>query len=748
MMRKLVLLLIIFSRAILFSQLEQSDANTFFTLENPRITTDDDGNNYYEVDIYMASDKEFVLGSGQLYFTYNTAAFGENVHSRETPDDDHFEMTRPEGCMIATTFFGGAVPGYHYFIVNNNTDFRISTSFQPAASAGTIGMPVVNETPQHLYSIKFKYIDVTQDPEVAFEVGDVYLDQFFTACGPYDATAYAPADCPNYLPMQIKGDNYDSSGAVLNPIYTWNGNIDSNWMNTENWEGGEIPNTNSNVLIATTINNPTVATDTFVQIHDLTVNASSTLNITSTGTIVVDGDFTNNGTTTITYSNDFKSALIVKGNTSGLINWEYLDFNANAWNLVTAPVNGQSIKNFIENTDNDIRVNTNVNPNRYAIAYFNDANAEGLKWNYYTDNDISDSSLTFDEGTGYIVSRGSEGNLSFKGTINTGDVNKTVDASSWNALGNPYTSLLPINYFDDNILSDITNQLNPSFVSLYTWDATQNKYIAISFASPQTSLGTGQGFLINTASETTEITFKASQRTAANNSPSSKVLSPTPSIELIATTNEASVKTDIKFFELATKGLDPGYDSGNFKGASFDIFTHLVDESSDIDFTIQSLPTDTADNIRIPIGITAEAGTTVTFSVNTENLSGITIYLEDIVNNKITNLLDTNYTITIDESTNDIGQFYIATSAKSLQSNNYTTSNINVFSSTSKQIIVTGIAEPTTIEVYSALGKLIHNTVLTNTNNEISLPKVPVGLYIVKLNQNGIIVTKKIILKP
>ena len=203
MNKKLQFLSLILLSTVAFSQ------NISFTFENAR-NTNDGSNDYYEADIYIASDTDIIVGSGQIYFNYNTEAFGENVHT-----NSNFEMIRPDGSILATTFLGGAVEAYASFIVNDNTVSRVSTSFQQLASSGTTGMPVINSTSTHLYSIKIKYADISKDAEVSFETGAVFLDQFFTACGPTTAAAFGTADCTNNAGVQITGDSYDSTGAVV-----------------------------------------------------------------------------------------------------------------------------------------------------------------------------------------------------------------------------------------------------------------------------------------------------------------------------------------------------------------------------------------------------------------------------------------------------------------------------------------------------------------------------------------------------
>lgn len=175
-----------------------------FTFQNAR-NTNDGINDYYEADIYIASNQDFKAGSGQIYFTYNPDAFGVWVHT-----NGNFVMTQPDGSILGSTYSG--FPAHKDFIVNDNTSFRVSTSFQQGLSSGTITANNVTSTPNHLFSVKFKYIDVSENPNIAFETGSVYLDQFFTACGP---NSFGFPNCTEYPGVQLKNDTFDSSGAEI-----------------------------------------------------------------------------------------------------------------------------------------------------------------------------------------------------------------------------------------------------------------------------------------------------------------------------------------------------------------------------------------------------------------------------------------------------------------------------------------------------------------------------------------------------
>lgn len=184
-----------------------------FTFANSTITNDG-SNDFFETDVMIQtinSTGSFKLGSGQLYFTYNTLAFDDDVYS-----NSRFEVTTPnvEGYIGGQFIEAAQATIYKEFTVNDNTSFRISWSFSQAFAAATF-TDNVTANPTKLCHIKFKYTDVNQNPMVAFETGDSYLDQFTTACGPDTGGSFESENCGANPGIQLVNDTFDNGGATL-----------------------------------------------------------------------------------------------------------------------------------------------------------------------------------------------------------------------------------------------------------------------------------------------------------------------------------------------------------------------------------------------------------------------------------------------------------------------------------------------------------------------------------------------------
>uniref|UniRef100_UPI002613A15B MBG domain-containing protein n=1 Tax=uncultured Tenacibaculum sp. TaxID=174713 RepID=UPI002613A15B len=545
--------------------------------------------------------------------------------------------------------------------------------------------------------------------------------------------------------------NFISSNLNITPASNqviWSGKINKEWTQGTNWSGNTAPTNTQNALIPNVANTPEVGTT--AQVNDLTIESLSSFDITENGGVLVDGNLVNDGTFMMTSTASNSASLIVKGTSNGQVTYERGGLISNQWSIVTAPVAGQSIKDFVENPANNIRVNTTLTPNRYAVGYYDDTRPTGDKWVYYTVDNLASNSITFEKGQSYAISRATNGSVTFTGTIETADVNKSVVVSEWNAVGNPYTAFLPINENSGtNFINDNLASFDPAYVGVYVWDNTQSKYIAKTLVSGESSLAPGQGFFVKTTGSANNMAFKQAQRmlqpaTGGTFSKGSNI----PTIELSIASKGVQVNTSISYRNNATSGLDAGYDVGNFDGAELDIYTRLLDGSSEKNFTYQSLPSNSKENSIIPVGIKVKAGTFVTISGKGLSLPvGVEMYLEDRELGKFINLNEEDYALTIGKAINGVGRFYLHTKTQ-VEIPEITLADIKLYN-TNNTLFVEGVqGEQFEITMYNTAGMLVYQDRFEGTSkNSIALPLVEVGVYIVRVATNVGTKSKKIILK-
>jgi len=323
-------------------------------------------------------------------------------------------------------------------------------------------------------------------------------------------------------------------------------------------------------------------------------------------------------------------------------------------------------------------------------------------------------------------------------------------------VGNPFTSAINLNNDADatnNFLTVNAANLNENNAAIYQWNATTAAYDIFNHSTGTAKyIAPGQGFFVSSKTGGSTISFTEQMQTHQTGNVFSKSAQARPEIKLTITEGTTTGKTQIKYIDGTTTGLDVGYDAGVFSGASnsVSIFTHLVSESKGVDFALQCLPNQELGSMVIPVGLKVEANINATISAETLHLpDGITVYLEDKETNTFTNLSTGNYSFKSTEKENGIGRFYLHTSAKALSvDTNIHTENISMYKTSNLNIRIVGVPNGTVnFNLYDVLGKAVFNTKFAANNlNDVALPSIKPGVYVIRLEtENGIKTTKIII---
>ena len=127
------------------------------------------------------------------------------------------------------------------------------------------------------------------------------------------------------------------------------------------------------------------------------------------------------------------------------------------------------------------------------------------------------------------------------------------------------------------------------------------------------------------------------------------------------------------------------------------------------------------------------------------------IYLEDKEDNSFTLLDgDANFTTTLESDLNGIGRFYLHTTTGSLSADDLSIrNNISIYNSSKENLRIVGVKNGTNAKVhlYTILGKEVFTTSFQGVRvNDILLPKLAEGVYIIKLSTMNSKTIKKIIL--
>lgn len=699
-------------------------------------------------------------GSSDTYFT-TTATLTAGVWQHIA-----FTYNNADGAM--KFYINGTDAGGSGSVTNATTGalFNTNENIQIGARDGTLEyqgaideLRIWNKTLSEpvITQIKNKVIPVTADGLLAYY-------QFNQGIAAGNNTSITQLFNKKTTALESNLSFFTKTGTTSNFIAGASGNFNNNtvaqnsfmatgnWSDPTKWSLGKVPSQIENAFID---ENQTVTVDVNDLVMDnFELTTGATLNIPADKEITVNNSFISSGSLTLGSSTTNSGVLLVNGTTSGNVTYKRGGLLANKWSIITPPVSGQKIKAFAENATNNIRKRTDLTPNKYAIAFYDDTQPSGQKWVYYFAD--MDANLEFEVGKSYIISRATDGEVSFTGALTTESISKTLTTDQWSAIGNPFTTYFPANKNgSSSFLNDNLSSLDDTYQSIYVWDNTQNKYVVVSEVDDNNrSLTPGQGFFVKLKNGQTNITFNEAKRTtkpATGNNNFGKTKNITPSINLKLSDNEHSVNTTIKYFDKATIGFDKGYDIGNFNSIGLDIYSRLVDASNNTNFTIQSLPKDNYENMIIPIGVKSAANKEITFSLVKKNIPDTyKIFLEDKETKSFTQLDVDNasYKITFTEDTNTTGRFNLHVTPQVLSVDDISSNNLNIFLSQNRTLNIVGynFSNKATLKVITLLGQEIISR--TIKNNTIQLPNtLKTGIYIVKLNSDSGSLTKKIILE-
>lgn len=507
-------------------------------------------------------------------------------------------------------------------------------------------------------------------------------------------------------------------------LNTYTGGSPGDWDTPSNWSSG-VPTLASDVQIP--------AGKEVTKTGDLTVEV---LNIGSGGHLTVNGNFTNNGASTV----NSPGSIIITGTSSGDLTYNRgLTTN---WHLISSPVVGQDVDAFASTVG--LAVGTG---NNRGLASYNNTVPE---WSYYQNG--ATGTGNFPQGEGRSIKLAALGNIAFKGTMPVTDVGVPISSNSngFNLIGNPYPSAIPANINADGTNNILTvNSASLTEQTIWFWHQGGGFYQQINQASASRFIEPTEGFFVSSnGSNTFNFTEAMQSHQSFQRNGNTR-----PEIKLSITDGNTIRETDIFYITGTTTGWDNGYDSSLFGPGdhSFAIFTQLVSDNTGNDLGIQSLPDSNYETMIIPVGVNASAATQITISANSINLpTGIQVYLEDKNDDTFT-LLDatSDFTTTLSADQNGIGRFYLHTTSQTLNLDNFTLENVSVFSSAKNNLRIVGIhSGEATIHVHNILGKeVLRATFKGNGVNDISTTNVSKGVHIIQIETATGKLNKKVIIE-
>tara|TARA_A100000164_G_scaffold363148_1_gene379859 strand:+ start:330 stop:2564 length:2235 start_codon:yes stop_codon:yes gene_type:complete len=587
-----------------------------------------------------------------------------------------------------------------------------------------------------------------------------------------------PQSTYNVNNFTVDGDNGNGDGAQNAPggydpgywigatsIDTWNGLTDATWHTGSNWASGTAPASGDKIFIRDSSTNPIISTTDIVATN-LSVESSGSLTINAGKDLTLTGNFSNSGQVTLNSDSQNFSSLIIQGTSSGNIIYNRWINSISTgsptsgdpgWDLVGSPVVGASLtsSNFSQNGSN------------YAIQPYDNSD------NTWTAT--SSASVSTSLGAGYAMAKATAGTEAFTGTVENldKDVNITNNSSGsgtqWNLVANPYPSYLALNSAAAAASSATTNFITQNAVTadvlgsgtnedaLWYWKGFE--YGQYNNSSSAVYIAPGQGFFIASKTGGGTLKFLESMQTTTGSDDfiSGDILEDNRG-ELFINLNQNNFirETEIYFIEGTTDGSDPTYDARTFpmNDNTISIFTRLVEADEGVDLSIQALAYSEMWDKVIPIGVNALGGEEMTISISHRTTpADLNIYLEDIEEGTITNLLDGDYILTPTSDQVGVGRFFIHMSADTMSNEEVSTSMLNAYKEIdANYITIEGLgtqSNETRVILYNILGKEVFSTTLNNNmgTQTISTIEISAGIYVIKLESESDRLIKKLLIQ-
>lgn len=484
----------------------------------------------------------------------------------------------------------------------------------------------------------------------------------------------------------------------------------------------------------------------------------NTLTVNPGAALTIDAGVTVTATTiNLNSTSQQYSSLIADGTIIGTVNYNRHIEQLGTNDLISAPVVGQTFGAFDT-------ANTNLAASGTLRAFAPYNTSVGAYQNY---DASSDAATIITAGVGYRAATTDGNSLTFTGTVRTNDVLDVPisDASAgfaWNLIGNPYPSYLDFDSFFTTNASEFDS--GNAYQAIYGYDGNASNgwtvwnLATIADGTITELIAPGQGFFVKSKAGGGLVDFTTSMRRAGNSDDFILGRSATANVALCqlnlnSASNSAS--TQLYFIENTTRGMDPGYDAGSYRGnaSDFSIFSHLVEDNIGLDMAIQSLPYIDLNDVIVPLGINAQANEALTIALaNVSSLPiGISVYLEDHHANTFTLLNEADYTFSSSTALDGIGRFYLRYASGTLSTKVDNLNDLSIYASqTPKEIVVQGrLIGQSQIDVYDIQGRLVLNGDLDSlrTSNRINVSSLSTGIYIVKIFSDNGSKTQKLIIK-
>ena len=570
----------------------------------------------------------------------------------------------------------------------------------------------------------------------------------------YSSIAFADIDGDNDQDVLITGQN--ASSQLISKLYRNNSPQVS--AITYTYNNGWLPSDPSGVStalddIVVASGDATISSPTSVNSVIVNPGAGLTVNTGVTLTATVGLEFESSATN--------YSSLILDGTVAGTMTYErHVNINGSGStgsnDLVSAPLTGQDFASFATANPNILN-----NGALYLFGPFEKVTGQYVNW-------AATETATLEEGVGYRTGTSDNGTVTFTGTAQNGLVtndiqNAGTNNAEWNLVGNPYPSYMNVQQFLNHDVGGVSNiQLfDTGTAAIYGYDGNAlNGWTIYNSANTTAStlIAPGQGFFVGadfTNASSYDLEFTPAMRsTGSGDDFISGRNAELIYLKLKASTTTNSFGTDFYFNTNSSLGFDVGYDANIWGDTTpdFAIYSHLVQDNVGDAITLQSLDMSNLSDVTIPLGVNANQGEQLTFSIVDKTLpDAVNVYLDDVVANTSTLLNTGDYVITPTANLSGTGRFFLRTSQDVLLTIDNNQNILNIFALySSKELVISGqLNDATTLELYDLQGRQVLSTTLdiTTLENRINVSNLSGGVYVATIQNNTQQKSQKVIIK-
>lgn len=559
-----------------------------------------------------------------------------------------------------------------------------------------------------------------------------------------------------------------TSRLYIDNVRIYGGSDNSKTWNGTAWSGDGLPPTSSQkAIIDGDLTLPyTTAGNTYTALEacECQVNVGKILKIGTSDVLahaIIQGKIVNNGRIIVDNDSNLKQLDPLADNSFPSNSFEVkriANIKRQDYVYWSSPVAGQNLKAFSPGTLNVRFLSYDELTNAFVPVF--------------TATDSSTATTVFGLGAGYAIrASNSQPNTvqdwlgQFVGTPNNGnvDVDITKNGEGNNLIGNPYPSninlsgsngLFTLNsgkttdtaYFWTNVNPNVpaTQNYNQANYAVYTQSGSnpaQNSTV-----EPTGVVKVGQAFIVQALSTGTLNIRNEMREASAASIFFDKNASDTKDrfwLRLTTPANDFNT-TLIAYIQNATNGFEYGFDANVFGQSSDAVYTKLDSQK----FAIQGrqFPLNTKDVVSV--GSSHFASGQYKFSISKAEgifTNGQHVYLKDKHANTITDLSAGDYVFNA-VAGNTEGRFEIVyENDLVLGTDNQVRKNLIIYRNGDEFIIKSNDDKITEVELYDSVGRLLITVKPNATEARINVSYLSNAFYVLKINQNGKVSSKKVI---